>query len=173
MTLLSECAGYVLYERGRRLIFIYRGTGLKGPLQFSLGLATICLVLNGAYQMYSSVSGGGGMLVLGASLLFFGLVTACGFVAVYRWGKRIEARPLDSYEPIVVVDRKKKVLLDGNGQELAPLTKVRFTTQLQLHTIVPALTVTWPEGRRVVLRGSPLKGPEHAMKVLRHYGLPA
>ncbi|ANE83037.1 hypothetical protein A7U43_18085 [Mycobacterium adipatum] len=57
-----------------------------------------------------------------------------------------------------MLDRQRRIFLDGAGQIVAPLEHVRFERRMQMTSSSPKLVAVTPAGIRVLKRGNPFGG---------------
>ena len=148
-------------ERGPCVLVIDRGTGPASVLAFVLaivgvvfgGFGVVALVMAATGAAESSPS-----VPVAAVLLVVGLAAVGGVIAVVRSIRRRRAAPLDSYSPVAVFDRARRLYLDDAGTVVAALDHVRFQRSMQLTSSSPTLVAVTPRGTRVLARANPFSG---------------
>ena len=157
--ILAEASGVVVAERGPLVSVVDRGTGVWATLTFVL--AVLALVPAGFGAITLSLSAAGAATIarpLSVCFLLVGIVIGgCAVVAALRL-RRARSKPLDSYRPVAVFDRERRVFVDDSGVVLAALDDVRFQRALQLTSSSAQLVVVMPRGTRVIARGNPFHG---------------
>jgi membrane protein implicated in regulation of membrane protease activity len=151
---IAEVGGSVVAEQGPSVLIIDRRTGPLSVLAFVLGVIALVVGGFGAVALLTSTPSA----ALGAVFLVVGLVVAGATLATRRSIRRSRSKPLDSYQPVAVFDRERRVFVDGNGSVVAPLDQVRFQRAMQMTSSSPKLVAKTPNGTRVLLRGNPFSG---------------
>lgn len=169
-TILCESAGWVLFSDGARLVFADRRTSYRHVLVFVLALIVVIAGSNGIWWLVVGLRAGtahqlGIVLILVAGL--------SGFAASRIWSavkqERTEIPARDAW--VAVIDLEARTLEAAGGEVLAPLSSVRFVPVWQLSSSSRALAAKWPDGSRVVYRGSPFAGGFQAARdALRRHG---
>ncbi|WP_231963348.1 hypothetical protein [Mycobacterium adipatum] len=160
MRILAEQGGLVIAEDGPRILVIDRGAGAAQVLAFVLLILTVVF---GGFGIVSTVlalrdSQSNPPLVVAAVVLAAGIATAAALLFVVRSLRRIRSAPLDTFTPVAVLDRQRRIFLDGAGQIVAPLEHVRFERRMQMTSSSPKLVAVTPAGIRVLKRGNPFGG---------------
>lgn len=151
---IAEVGGSVVAEQGPLVLVIDRRTGPLTVLAYVLGVMTLVTGGFGAVALLTSTPSA----AVGAAFLAVGLVVAGATLATLRSIRRSRSKPLDSYEPVAVFDRERRVFVDGNGSVVAPLDQVRFQRAMQITSSSPKLVAVTPNGTRVLKRGNPFSG---------------
>lgn len=153
-SVIAEQGGLVVAEQGPLVLVIDRRTGPLSVLAFVLGVIALVVGGFGAVALLTSTPSAS----LGAVFLVVGLVVAGAALATLRSIRRSRSKPLDTYQPVAVFDRARRLFVDGNGSVVAPLAHVRFQRAMQITSSSPKLVAVTPNGTRVLMRGNPFSG---------------
>lgn len=171
---LAENAGFEIVALGDRVWFFNRRTfGPAIAASVSGGVAAIASI-NALLITISLLAGGG----IDAPWLAVVIVIAVALLASsICWAslklrrRRLE-RPRTELRPLAMVDRTAGMLLDGDGQSIAPVAQVRAGRGMLIGSSAPAVVLRPPRGRRIeVGRGSLAGGGiDQALAVLAELG---
>jgi len=159
--IVVDRGGVVVAERGPLIVVIDRATGMMATVGFVLG---VIAVITGGFGMICLIVAivGGGLVGLpipyGVAFVAAGLLIAFCVVLVLRAIRERRDRPLQTYRPVAIFDRARRVFADADGHVLAPLEQVRFRKAMQIGSSSPKLVAYSPYGEWVLKRGNPFDG---------------
>ena len=128
--------GFAIYEIDQQVVLVDHQIG--GPITMTFVLIILTPILLVAGGMFISLNLTAGVLILLASGL-------CGY-AIY-WGftriKRKKSASLDEQTVIAILDFEKDLFLDSDGNNIAPLSEVKFSKGFQITSSSPSIKASW------------------------------
>jgi|GEM_PF-5679853 len=139
-----EKGGLAIYEKGNQIILVNRQLENIFTLIFVLLLITIILGVNGGIIIASNI-------VVGLSLILVSILSACAIYLLYKKLKKKQAAELDEKTIVAMIDVEQNLFLDSKGNQLAPMSKVRFSKSFNLTSSSPSIKVRWGKGKSKIL----------------------
>lgn len=172
--ILAEHGGFEIVEVGERVWFFDRNLRRPTIAAAVSGGAGVIALVNAMLLTVATLTGGelGGSwsavaIVVCVALLGLGI---CSLSLKLR-RRRVE-RPRTELRPLAMLDRKRGMLLDAEGRDLAPVTQVRGARGMLVGSSAPALFLTPPgRGRIEVFRGTLVGGGiDDVLRILAELG---
>lgn len=158
-TIVAQAGGLVIAEDGARVIVVDRGTGPWATAAFVLAVLAVVFGGFGAVTLALGATSEAAVPPwLGTTGLLIGLACAVAVLAVVRRIRAARSRPVGDLRPVVVLDRARRIMTDGDGAVLAPLEHVRFERRMRMTSSSPALVAVTPRGTWILKRGNPFDG---------------
>jgi hypothetical protein len=150
---LAEQGGLVIAERGPEVLVIDRGGGVTEIATFVVGVLTVVCAGFGVVALFSPGLPAG----VGVGFLGVGLAFGTEVVFLVRAVRRRRSAPLNTFTPVAVFDRTRRVYRGGSGAP-TPLDQVRIERRRQAASSSAMLVAVTPSGIRILKRGNPFGG---------------
>jgi hypothetical protein len=159
MKLITQASGVGLFEEGSRLVVVDRRLNGHYFAGFVLSILVFILGINGMVQLLLAVGASGQSALLGLILVGLAIVFGSALLLVVRAIKRQNERVPTPQDATLIFDLESQQLLDGAGDVVAPLHKVKLVRRLQLGSAFRKLVAQVDGGTSlVVVRGNPFAG---------------
>ena len=128
--------GFAIYEIDQRVVLVDHQIGGLITMTFVLIILTPILLVAGG--MFISLNLMAGALILLASGL-------CGYAVygVFTRIKRKKSASLDEQTVIAILDFEQDLFLDSDGNNIAPLSEVKFSKGFQITSSSPSIKASW------------------------------